>query len=50
MTLQYIEALKELGKGEATKILLPMELSRMLQNLPLGEMAKGASGAAKKAS
>ena len=50
MTLQYIEALKELGKGEATKILLPMELSKMLQNVPLGEMAKGASGAAKKAS
>ena len=33
MTLQYVEALKEIGAGDSTKIVLPMELTKMLGNL-----------------
>ncbi|MDA1280557.1 MAG: SPFH domain-containing protein [Chloroflexi bacterium] len=33
MTLQYIDALKRLGEGEATKFVLPMELVKMLGNI-----------------
>ena len=33
MTLQYIEALKEIGEGESTKIVLPLELTKMLGNI-----------------
>lgn len=31
MSLQYLDTLRELGKGEATKIVIPMELTSMLQ-------------------
>lgn len=33
MTLQYLEALKDIGEGASTKWVLPMELTRMLGNL-----------------
>ena len=33
MTLQYIEALKEIGAGESTKFVLPLELTKMLGNI-----------------
>jgi regulator of protease activity HflC (stomatin/prohibitin superfamily) len=33
MTLQYVEALKELGAGESTKFVLPLELTKMLGNI-----------------
>lgn len=39
MTLQYVEALKEIGAGDSTKIVLPMELTKMLGNL--GGMTDG---------
>lgn len=31
MSLQYLDALKELGAGEATKFVIPMEFTRLLQ-------------------
>ena len=33
MTLQYVEALKEMAHGESTKWILPMELTKMLGGL-----------------
>jgi hypothetical protein len=33
MTLQYIDALKEVGAGESTKFVLPLELTKMLGNI-----------------
>jgi regulator of protease activity HflC (stomatin/prohibitin superfamily) len=33
MTLQYVDALKELGAGESTKFILPLELTKMLGNI-----------------
>jgi regulator of protease activity HflC (stomatin/prohibitin superfamily) len=33
MTLQYVDALKELGAGDSTKFVLPLELTKMLGNL-----------------
>ena len=33
MTLQYIEALKEIGAGESTKFVVPMELTKMLGSI-----------------
>ena len=39
MTLQYVEALKEIGAGHSTKIGLPMELTKMLGNI--GGMTDG---------
>jgi len=33
MTLQYIEALKEIGDGESTKYVLPLELTKMLGSI-----------------
>lgn len=33
MTLQYIEALKEIGAGESTKFVLPVELTKMLGSI-----------------
>jgi regulator of protease activity HflC (stomatin/prohibitin superfamily) len=33
MTLQYVEALKEIGAGESTKFVLPLELTKMLGSL-----------------
>jgi regulator of protease activity HflC (stomatin/prohibitin superfamily) len=32
MTLQYFEALKEIGAGESTKYIFPMEFTSMLEN------------------
>ena len=39
MTLQYIEALKEIGEGESTKYVLPLELTKMLGSI--GGMVAG---------
>jgi len=39
MTLQYVEALKEIGAGDSTKIVLPMELTKMLGSI--GGMTDG---------
>jgi regulator of protease activity HflC (stomatin/prohibitin superfamily) len=39
MTLQYVEALKELGAGESTKFVLPLELTKMLGSI--GGMVAG---------
>jgi regulator of protease activity HflC (stomatin/prohibitin superfamily) len=36
LTLQYLEALKTLGEGAATKFIFPMEFTKLLQ--PLGDM------------
>ncbi|MDG0868680.1 SPFH domain-containing protein [Candidatus Lucifugimonas marina] len=33
MTLQYVDALKELGAADSTKFVLPLELTKMLGNL-----------------
>ena len=33
MSLQYLEALKELGAGEATKFIIPIELTSLLANV-----------------
>ena len=33
MTLQYVDALKELGSGDSTKFVLPLELTKMYGNL-----------------
>lgn len=33
MTLQYIDALKDLGEGDSTKFVLPLELTKMLGNI-----------------
>ena len=33
MTLQYVDALKELGSGDSTKFVLPLEWTKMLGNL-----------------
>jgi len=33
MTLQYVDALKELGAGDSTKFILPLELTKMLGNI-----------------
>ncbi|NQW19629.1 MAG: SPFH/Band 7/PHB domain protein [Chloroflexi bacterium] len=33
MTLQYIDALKDIGAGDSTKIVLPLELTKMLGNI-----------------
>ncbi len=40
LTLQYLEALKGLGAGAATKFIIPTELMNLAQ--PLGELAKKA--------
>ena len=39
MTLQYVEALKEMAHGDSTKFVLPMELTKMLGNI--GGMTRG---------
>jgi len=39
MSLQYIEALKEIGDGESTKYVLPLELTKMLGSI--GGMVAG---------
>lgn len=33
MTLQYIDALKQIGAGESTKVVLPLEITKMLGKL-----------------
>jgi regulator of protease activity HflC (stomatin/prohibitin superfamily) len=33
MTLQYIDALKQIGAGESTKVVLPLEITKMLGTL-----------------
>ena len=33
MTLQYLDALKELGAGDSTKFVLPLELTKMLGSI-----------------
>jgi regulator of protease activity HflC (stomatin/prohibitin superfamily) len=43
MSLQYLDTLRELGKGEATKIVIPMELTSMLQPFVNFANAAGAS-------
>lgn len=40
MTLQYLEALKALGESPATKLVFPMEFTRLLA--PLGDLAQRA--------
>ncbi len=40
LTLQYLEALKELGAGESTKFIIPTELLNLAR--PLSDLAKGA--------
>ena len=40
LTLQYLEALKALGEGEATKFIIPTELMNLAQ--PLSSLAKNA--------
>jgi len=37
MTLQYFDALKELGKGESTKYIFPMEFTSMMENFVKGD-------------
>ncbi len=36
MTLQYVDALKELGAGDSTKFVVPLELTKLLGNLGTG--------------
>ena len=36
MTLQYVDALKELGAGDSTKFVVPLELTKLLGNLGAG--------------
>ena len=37
MTLQYFEALKDLGKTDATKYIFPMEFTSLLENFVKGQ-------------
>jgi len=37
MTLQYFDALKEIGRGASTKYIFPMEFTSMIQNFIKGE-------------
>ncbi len=37
MTLQYFDALKELGKGASTKYIFPMEFTSLLENFAKGQ-------------
>ncbi len=48
MTLQYLEALKALGAGDATKIVIPMEFTTLLRPL-LEHAEKAADGQAREA-
>jgi len=47
MALQYLDALKALGSGPATKFVIPMELKQLMG--PLGSMIKGGMGKEDKA-
>ncbi len=42
LTLQYLEALKALGEGAATKFIFPLEFTKLLQ--PITDFAKDAGG------
>ena len=44
MSLQYFETLKELGEGQATKFIFPMEFTSMLQNFVRGNGGNGTDG------
>ena len=37
MTLQYFDALKELGKGASTKYIFPMEFTSLIENFTKGK-------------
>jgi regulator of protease activity HflC (stomatin/prohibitin superfamily) len=47
MALQYLDALKALGSGPATKFVIPMEFTQLMG--PLGSMIKGGMGKEDKA-
>jgi regulator of protease activity HflC (stomatin/prohibitin superfamily) len=40
MTLQYFDALKEIGTGASTKFIFPMEFTSMLENFMKGQKEK----------
>ena len=42
MTLQYMDALKEMASGASTKFVLPMEMTKLMSNI--GNMIGGSSG------
>ena len=42
MSLQYLDALKELGAGSSTKFVIPMELVNVLGNV-VGQTSKAFS-------
>lgn len=41
MTLQYFDALKEIGQGASTKYIFPMEFTSMVENFVKGQTGKG---------
>ena len=47
MALQYLDALKALGSGPATKLVIPMEFTQLMGHL--GSMIKGGMGKEDKA-
>lgn len=46
MSLQYLDALKNLGQGEATKFILPLELTSLIQPMLQHTRNMGGNGAA----
>jgi regulator of protease activity HflC (stomatin/prohibitin superfamily) len=46
MALQYLEALKALGSGPATKFIIPLEFTRLIE--PIGAMVQGGMKGAEK--
>jgi regulator of protease activity HflC (stomatin/prohibitin superfamily) len=44
MSLKYFETLEQLGKGQATKFIFPMEFTSMLQNFVRGNGGNGTDG------
>jgi regulator of protease activity HflC (stomatin/prohibitin superfamily) len=46
MALQYLEALKALGSGPATKFIIPLEFTRLIE--PIGAMVQGGMKSAEK--
>ena len=42
MALQYLDALKALGAGPATKFVIPLEFTQLIG--PIGAMVKGGMG------
>jgi hypothetical protein len=45
MSLQYLEALKQIGASDSTKFVLPMELSNLLSNVT-GQATRSFAGQA----